>query len=304
MTMATEPADDTALAEEIFSSDREDRGGKEPSPYTERDEGPTRDERGRFSARSTEPTEAQQPPTAQQAIDGQDAEGKEVEAEPPPEQNGQHHVPLNELKAERKRRQDMERQFQELQQQNTQLLQLMNQRLQSPQASQAHQMQPEQVQIPDPIVDPEGYINHHFTEFKAQQRSDMLDLYEERVREKHGDEKVNAALQLAQQTGVIQQIIQTKDPWSALMKWSAAYSVRQTIGDDLEAYNKRIADEAVAKALEGLKQGSVDGGALPTQPRFPGSLAAATATGKQGATLTEAGIAEDVFGSGRRRGAS
>lgn len=299
MTMAKEPAEDATLADEIFSSDREGRGGKEPQPESERDDAPTRDERGRFAARANEHEETQpapqqstvQQPTKQVADVAMD--GQEAEAQP----EGQHHVPLNELKAERKRRQDAERQFQELQQQQAHLLQLVQQS-----QRQAPQVQPQPEEAPDPFLDPQGYINHQLRQRDKQHRSDILDIYEDNVRARFGDEKVNAAFQAAQQAGVIEHIRGARNPWQALMSWHGSYLQRQEIGGDLEAFKKRIADEAVAKALAGLRQGGGTGAAPAQQQRFPGSLATATATGTQGAALTEQSIADDVFGSGRRRG--
>lgn len=298
MTTANEPADDTALADEIFSSDREDRGGRQPAADDERSDGPARDERGRFAAKQMETEEANTEPAAEQAEESLPVTiEKPPVAEPQPDQNVSRHAPISEVMGMRKRAQEAERQASEFQAKYL-ALEALVQNLQRSQPAQQQQSTP--VEIPDPIVDPEGYINYQMSHIQAQQRSAILDVYEDRVREKHGDEKVDAAMKLAQQTGAFHQLIQAKDPWSAMMKWSAAYNVRQTVGDDLEAYNKRIADEAVAKALEGLKAGN----AGQAQPRFPGTLAVATATGKQGAVLTEESIAEDVFGSGRRRGGS
>lgn len=291
MTMANEPADDTATMDDIFSTDRADRGGKEPASEPEATDGPARDERGRFAAKHedepppvTQPEAHQQPTTAEQ----------QTPVEPPPDQNANRHVPLSEMLTVRKRAQEAERQAQEFQAKYS-ALETLVQNLQRSQPAQ-QQRQPEPVEVPDPIVDPQGYINHHLSEIQAQQRTEMLDLYEDRIREKFGDEKVNTAFQLAQQTGALNQIRQARDPWSALMRWNSAYNVRQTVGDDLEAYNKRIADDAVAKALAGLKAGNA--GQAPQ--RFPGTLAAATATGSQGAVLTDEAAMNDVFGSDRR----
>lgn len=293
MTTANEPADDNALADEIFSSDRADRGGKEPAIDTA-ESGQSRDERGRFASRQGDEHEAA-PQAAKDSADAAPKEPSVAESSPDHDANANRHVPLSEMLNVRRRAQEAERNFTELQSRFDELSTLVHDLRRSQQSPELNQ---QDVQPPDPVMDPEGYMNHRLSDIQMRQRSQILDLYEDRVREKHGDEKVDAALKLARQTGAVQNIMMARDPWSALMKWSSAYHVGQTVGDDIEAYNKRIADEAVAKALASLKAGNP----TPASSTFPSSLAASTATGNQGAVLTEQAIADDVFGSSRRRG--
>lgn len=288
MTMANEPADDDALVDDIFGSDREGRGGKEPASDSESD-APLRDERGRFATKSED--EPKPDETVEEAV-------SEESAEPAVDAETKHHVPLSELKAERKRRQEIERKQIEAEARAKVLEDTLSQLRSQPQQNVQQPHHQPQFEVPDPMMDPQGYIDFQMRQIQQSQRMEMLDIYEERVRERFGSAAVDTAFQAAQQAGVLNAIKQTRDPWSTLMKWHKENVVRQEIGDDLESFKKRIADEAVQKALAGLKAGNSAGA---TQQRFPGSLAAATATGNQGATLTDEAIANDVFGSDRRQ---
>lgn len=294
MTMANEPADDTALLEDVFGSDREGRGGKEPAEQTSDQ---LRDERGRFSGRAETPA-PETPPEAQnvEAAQQPKQEAQPQAPEPPPDQNANRHVPLSELMAERKNRQEFERRLMEREAEAKALAQLVQQLQRVPQAQ--TQQPPPQEQVPDAFTDPQGFIQYEMSKVQQQQREAILDLYEDRVREKFGDQKVDAALQLALQTGADLQLRKMANPWSSLMMWHRDFQARQEIGNDFEAFKKRVSEEAVAKALEGLKQGNVP---AAHQQRFPGTLAGATATGTQGATLTDEAAMADVFGSDRRQ---
>lgn len=285
MMMATEPATDESY-DDIFATDREDRGEapKEPVEVEAKAEQP-RDESGRFSAKKAEEGEAIQP--EQQASD-------DVKPNPEPsnDPDRQRHVPLSELMSERKRRQEIEQQVVEARARSQALEQLLQQQQRFAQPQTQPQPQPEE--IPDAFSDPQGYVNHVLGQERERQRNQMLNVYEEMIRVRYGDEKVNAALSDAQSSGIITRIVQQANPWAALMGWHQDYTVKKEIGSDLEAFKKRVADEAVQKAMAGLKSGN----AAPQ--RFPNSLATATATGEQGAVLTDKAAVNDIFGSDRR----
>lgn len=278
--MANEPADDEELAG-VFSADRDDRGGKEPAPAETVDTGTPRDEAGRFAAKSQpEPdpvAQAQPEPDASQ-----------------PDPNANRHVPLSELLSERKQRQEKERLLIEAE---ARAQAYREQLAQQPRQQPVQQPQQQQYEVPDPYTDPEGYVQYHLHQQAVAQRDQVLDAYEDSVRTKHGDAVVDAALQAARQTGVIQHLVNTRNPWKELMRWHKDATQRAEIGEDLEAYKKRIKEEAVAEALASLKAGG-SGQQQPT--RFPGTLATATATGSQGAALTDEAAMADVFGSSRR----
>jgi hypothetical protein len=298
MTMADEPADDDAIAD-VFSTDRDGRGGKEPpvsdAPATSER---SRDERGRFAATAdTKPQpDAEPPPVAAQpaAVD---------EPAPAIEQPNvqRHSIPLSEHLGERKKYQsriDEESRARIEAETRAKTLEQMLQRAPQP----VHQQRAEPVEVPDALVDPQGYVDHVLGEYAQQQRVQILNVYEERVRDKFGDDKVDAAFKDAEQTGMLERIKRVPNPWAALMRWHKEHQAKHEIGDDLEAFKKRIADEAVQNALAALKNGGAPGGQAPAQPQaFPGSLATATATGTQGAHLTDEAAAQSIFGSDRRR---
>lgn len=275
MTMAIEPADDDTF-DDVFDRDsREDV--KTPEPDAAEKPGQMRDSSGRFASKQ-DPIEPVSEPVSSQ--------------EKSPEREASHHVPLSELKAERKRRQEFEQQLVEARARAS----AMEQLLQQQQYRAPAPVQQPQEEVPDAFIDPQGYVNHVLGQERGRQREQILNIYEDMTRAKFGDEKVTAAFQAAQAAGIIPRLVQQSNPWSALMSWHQDHVVKQEIGSDFEAYKKRIADDAVAKALEGLKTGE----SAPKQ-RFPGSLATATATGTQGAVLSDEAIAADVFGSTRRR---
>ncbi len=281
MTMAIEPADDETFDDVFDRGSREDV--KTPEPDTAEKPSQPRDGSGRFASK-------QEPAPVEQASNDPVPDPALASPDKPPQDREPHHVPLSELKAERKRRQEFEQQLVEARARATAMEQLLQQRA----PAQAQQPQEE---IPDAILDPQGYVNHVLGQERERQRNQMLHVYEEMTRARYGDDKVNTAYLAAQSAGVLPRIVQQANPWTALMAWHKDHTVRQEIGEDLEAYKKRIADEAVQKALAGLKAGE----GAPQQQRFPGSLASATATGTQGAVLTDEAIANDVFGSTRRR---
>lgn len=283
MTMAIEPADDETFDDVFDRGSREDV--KTPEPDTAEKPSQPRDDSGRFASK-------QEPAPVEQASNDPVPDPALASPDKPPQDREPHHVPLSELKAERKRRQEFEQQLVEARARAS----AMEQLLQQQQYRAPAPVQQPQEEVPDAFIDPQGYVNHVLGQERGRQREQILNIYEDMTRAKFGDEKVTAAFQAAQAAGIIPRLVQQSNPWSALMSWHQDHVVKQEIGSDFEAYKKRIADDAVAKALEGLKTGE----SAPKQ-RFPGSLATATATGTQGAVLSDEAIAADVFGSTRRR---
>jgi hypothetical protein len=78
------------------------------------------------------------------------------------------------------------------------------------------------------------------------------------------------------------------------MNWHKQQTAIQRIGPDPDAYEKKLEASLREKILAELKQGK-------PQPKFPGSLADATAGGGQGAHLTEEAIANELFSHTRNR---
>lgn len=283
-------ADDDALGD-VFGSDREDRGGKEPAPAAppESDTGLARDERGRFAAKSQEPpAEGQQPPAETQEAQ------PPAQQDPPPDPNANRHVPLSELLAERKKRQELER----LQIEADARAKAYYEQLQTQQQRHVPPPQPQQqIEPPDPFTDPEGYFRHVQQQFQTQLINQRLDTSELLARRHYGAQVVDEAFQAAQQAGVTGHFIREPDPYGALVEWHKKQKVLAEVGDDPGAYRKRLEEEVRQKVLEELKAGGAQG---QQQQRFPGTLANATATGAQGAVLTDETMMQDIYGSERR----
>lgn len=242
-----------------------------------------RDELGRFTAKSPpEPAEQAQPEPAP------------IEPQAQPDPNASRHVPLSELLSERKQRQEKERLYIEAEARAKAYEQMLQRQ------PQQHQPQPQQQQVeaPDPYTDPQGWAQHFQNQLVQQQRAEMLFLYEDRVREKHGSDKVDAAFQAAQAAGMLEQIKSYRDPWTALMAWNQQQTVQKEVGGDLEAYRKKVEEEVRQKVLAELKAGGANG---QPAPKFPGSLANATGQGEQGAHLTIEAAVDGIFASGRNR---
>lgn len=276
--------DDDALAD-VFGSERGDRGGKEPAPEPPvEDQRQSRDDSGRFAAKSKD----EQAPADQQ-------QAPPLEQDQQTDQNASRHVPLSELLSERKKRQEIERLQAEAEARarvyEQQLQQLMQQRQPPPQPQQ-------QIEPPDPLTDPDGYLRHVQQQFEQRLLNQKLDTSELLARRHYGAQAVDEAFQAAQQAGLIGHFIREADPYGALVEWHRKQKVLAEVGDDPDAYRRRLEEEIKAKVLADLKAGGASG--LPQQQRFPGTLANATATGPQGAVLDEATMMKDVFGSERR----
>lgn len=289
MTMAPEPADDDDYGD-VFSSEREDRGGKDPasSPEPAADTGPTRDERGRFAAKSQDEPAESQPQPEQQA-----QQQVSPEQQPPVDPNANRHVPLSELKAERKRRQELERLHMESEARAKAYEQMFQQQ------PQRQQPQPQpQEQAPDPFTDPEGFYRYQARETQRQILNNTLNLSESFARRHFGSQIVDEAVQAAQQAGVSSQFLTAPDPYAALVEWHKREKALAKFGTDPEAYEKQLEEQIRQKVLAELKAGGAAG--QQPQQRFPGTLATATATGTQGAVLSDEAVMGDVFGSDRR----
>jgi len=158
---------------------------------------------------------------------------------------------------------------------------------------------------PDPLTDPEGAFSHLQQAFEQRLLNQSLNFSEGRARDKFGDEVVNAAVQAAQQANVTQHFIHRPDAFADLVKWHKSQLNRQRVGDDVDAFEKRIREEERQKTIEDLKNGrvSVMPGQTPQQPqRFPGSLNDATASGPQGAQpVSDEAIAAGMFSTDRKR---
>lgn len=245
-----------------------------------------RDERGRFAATKSEPD-----PQAQAQ-----SEPAPVEQQPQaPDPNANRQVPLSELMAERKKRQEIERLHIEAEA-RAKAYEQMHQR--QPQQPQYQPQQQAQIEPPDFNLDPEGALSFHLQRQQQAYVNMMLNQSEVMARDKFGDELVDAALKAAQAAGATGQFMDKPHPWGELVKWHKRQQTLQVVGDDPDAYRTKIEAEVRAKVLAELKAG---GAGAAAAPKFPGSLATATGQGEQGAHLTEEAAMGSIFASGRNR---
>jgi len=278
MTIGGEPTPDEAL-DDVFA--RDDSHDSEADSVASEPAGQPRDESGRFAAQPAPTPEAQQP---------------EAGLQPPQPDTASRHVPLAELlsereryKAERKAREDFERKALETETK----LRVYEQMLQRNPAPQPQQPVP---QAPDPMMDPEGAYAYQMAQIQRVQLNSRLDASEFSARSKYGDELIDTALEAAIAAGVNSHLINERNPYESLVKWHKQQVTMQEIGPDPDAYKTSLKEQARQELLAELKAGKIGIDGQPIQPtRFPGSLASATATGKQGAHLTAQTAADSVF---------
>ena len=241
-----------------------------------------RDEKGRFAPKSEPEPQAQAQP-----------EPAPIETPAQPDPNASRQVPLSELMAERKKRQEIERLHIEAEA-RAKAIEQMLQRQPQPQ----YQPPPQAQQPPDFNLDPEGALSFHLQQQHLVFMNQMLNQSEIMARDKFGDELVDTALKAAQAAGVTNTFMDKPHPWGELVKWHKRQQTLQVVGDDPDAYRKRIEEEVRQKVLAELKAGGANG---QPAPKFPGSLATATGQGEQGAHLTEEAAMGSIFASGRNR---
>jgi hypothetical protein len=154
-------------------------------------------------------------------------------------------------------------------------------------------------------MDPEGALSHLQMTFQQQLHNQNLNFSEVRARDKFGDEAVDKAVKAAVEAGVAQHFARSPNCYQDILKWHTRQTNLARVGDDVDAYEKRIREEERQKTIEDLKAGrvSVMPGQTPQQPqRFPGSLIDATASGPQGAQpVSDEAMMASVFSSDRKR---
>jgi hypothetical protein len=271
--MTTGKSADDAVLDDVFSSDR-DRGANAETPPTAEPAAP--------------PVPREQPQTEVQT-DLEDAI-KAVDQS--------RMVPLAELIAERKKfrgqHSELERRAIEAEARAKAYEQFAPRQQQPP---------PRQVQAPDPFVDPQGYAHHVASEAAQLLETERLHNSEERARDKFGDAEVTEAFEAAKKAGLIERrhFIQAnpRHPWGELMTWWKQQKVLQTVGDDPDAYEKKVEERVRQRLAEEAAKAGQPAAVAPT--RFPGTLADATATGQQGTHLTPEAAMKSVFSSDRDR---
>lgn len=236
-------------------------------------------------------------------------EGQSSEPEPDRVGDGEkkeHYIPKSRLDQELQRRQALE---QELEARDAHYQALVRQ-MQQNQQQQQHYRQPpqpqqqQQQQEIDPFLDPGAYAQHlvnqerqqfsqAFNQLETRRLSDALDMSERFARSEYGDDVVNAAFQLAQQSGILPQFVNQRDPYGTLVNWFNREMVYAEMGQDPQAYRNKVREEVLAEINKG---GISEGG-----QSFPTSLADATAAG--GTHSGNEQSIESVFATDRKRGA-
>lgn len=286
MTM-TEGSGDDDVFDGVF--DRE--APQETVVETEKSETPSgqpRDDRGRFASQTPPQQEAQ-------------AEVQPQADAPPPssteDPRSGHMVPVSELTGTRTKLQgriaELERLHLEAEARAKALEQVAMQSRHQPQP----QVQQE-VEEPDPYTDPQGWAQHQRNQVQEMIRQNRAAMSRRFAVAQYGAEAVQAALASVPNHVANGFYANSADPFGDLMEWHKEQQVRKEVGTDLDGFKKRIEDEVRQKVLAELKAGGANG---QPQPRFPGSLANATATGAQGAVLTDEAMMGDVFSSSRDR---
>jgi hypothetical protein len=214
------------------------------------DEGPARDDQGRFAARETAQQEAEPEPEQPEQPQREEA------PEPEPEQRSQNRIPVAELQAERQRRQQYER---DLQTEREARIRLEAQ-LQAFAAQQqgAPQQRQEPTPRPDLFENPDGFLQHGIQQAVGPIQSEIGQLREfysqrEAVRE-HGQETVQAAYQSIAQgmqsrdpevLQVYARAMQSFDPYGEIVKWHQQKQTIAQVGNDPNAWFEKRLQETV-----------------------------------------------------------
>lgn len=188
---------------------------------------------------------------------------KETEAAPPADLEAQQTqaeptVPRKALEDERKKRQELERRMKEFEEKFAQ-----------PARPPVPQQPQPQVQIPDPVMEPERYAAFVIQTTQTQYLNRELNRSEKRARRTHGDEVVDAAFKLAAAKGEAAKFIHEDDAYDAMVDWYKKQTALEEIGDPV-SYREKLRAELLAE-LQGQQQQ-----AQKPRAQVPKSLATAT----------------------------
>lgn len=290
--MTVERSADEAILDSVFSSSR-DRGADAAAPVVETPETPA-------ETKATETVEK---------VDDAKVEVLENDAKPKGYRDPQtgRFVPLEELKTEREKRQEAQKareeeaRLRQIAEDNAKRYEAqVQQLLQAVQARPATPPPPP----PDPLVDPEGAYTHLTRNVQQMMLNQALNFSERFARKDYGDEAVDQAVKAANDAGIIRNFINAPDAYGELVKWHRKAQALNRIGDDVDAYEKRVREEERQRVIEELRTGkaSLVPGQIPPPQRLPGSLIDATASGPQGTQpISDEELARSVFGHSRKR---
>jgi hypothetical protein len=222
-------------------------------------DGPARDEQGRFAPKEPEPV---------------------AEAQPEPQGKEEAFVPSWRLREMREEREAVERRFQETQQHwQRQIAEL-----------QAKLPKQEPTPAPDVFENPNEFLQHGVKQAVDPIKSEIGQLREfysrrEAVRE-HGQEKVEAAYKAVadgmqsrdpETMAVYQRAMSSMDPFGEIVSWHQQKAVYSTIGNDPNAWfekelEKRLADPQFAASQMQRIQSGVRTPSAPNQIKLPPSI--------------------------------
>lgn len=242
------------------------------------------------AAPSAEPTpDVQQqapPPAAEQPVADPSQQTQTDRKEPV-------RVPLSEVLAERKQRQEYQQRAAYLEGQ-----------LQALQAQRQQQEPPrQQATQPDAWTDPAAAIEHRAQLAEQQAEARLVEIErkfldrqlwasENNAVRTHGKELVEKAKAAVLEAKLVSHFRDQADPYDAVVDWYKRVEAINAVGPDLGAFKKKVREEVLAE----LNKGST------AAPKFPGTLADATAAGPQGtAPKTEEQMMSGIFGSNRKR---
>jgi hypothetical protein len=293
MTGEDTAVDDGAL-DSVFASDR-DRGSKSAPPET-----------------APKETVSETPVAEKPAeVEAETEPGKRDPFDKYRDPDSGRLVPLDELKSERGKRQEAQKTLTEreklLAERDAELKELRA-RLAAPQPSPQYQQPPAPQQPapqrPDPWTDPVGAMDFDRKQLESKQEfaifETRLELSEELMSAKpdYADMKATFIEAANANPALAQQMVKHPMPARFVYEEGKRLAAMKEVGSDIGAYRKRLEDEVRAKVLEELKTGTT---ATAQPQKFPGTLADATASGGQGAHLTDEAVMGDVFSTNRRR---
>lgn len=229
------------------------------------EEGPQANQPGETQPTEQQPQEGQQQP-AQQLQEGEGA------ASPAASEQGKH-VPLEALEAERKGRQDWKEKAIRAEEE----ARLLRERYERPQQQPGQQQDP--VQTLQTLI-----VNERFN------------ISEDLVRQTHTDvdETVGLFMEAAKQNpALIAQMHAHRSPWKFAYDEGKRLKFASEIGNDPEAYRKKVRAEVEAE-LRGQTPASSQSQQPAAQP-LPQSLAGARSAGARGTTFTGPTPMENIF---------
>lgn len=187
-----------------------------------------------------------------------------IEGAPPaPVVEEQRHVPISAILDEREKRQQYQREAEELRRWK------------------AEREAQEQTKPKDFYEDPDGYLRNVQQQQQHAIWNERLNMSEMMAVNKHGDETVTQAADAFKQAAaknpaLVHEFTQQRDPYGFVVQWHKRNAALTEIGEDPAAYKERIRTELMAELQAQQPAPAVQQSA----PRIPGSLSQAPSAGK------------------------